>query len=76
MTRDEGETAVAMAIRVSPISGADVGAVADFLHTNLNARVTAEAWARAMDVPWKVDAPNHGFMLVEDGAVIGAYLAF
>jgi hypothetical protein len=65
-----------MAIRVSPISGADVGAVAEFLHTNLNSRVSAEAWARAMDVPWKVDAPNHGFMLVEEGAVVGAYLAF
>lgn len=65
-----------MAIRVSPISGADVGAVAEFLHANLNSRVSADAWARAMDVPWKVDAPNHGFMLVEDGAVVGAYLAF
>jgi hypothetical protein len=65
-----------MAIRVSPISGADVGAVAEFLHANLNSRVSADAWASAMDVPWKVDAPNHGFMLIEDGAVVGAYLAF
>jgi hypothetical protein len=65
-----------MAIRVSPISGADVGAVAEFLHANLNSRVPAAAWARAMDVPWKVDAPNHGFMLFEDGTVVGAYLAF
>jgi hypothetical protein len=65
-----------MAIRVSPISGADVGAVAEFLHANLNSRVSADAWASAMDVPWKVDAPNHGFMLLEDGAVVGAYLAF
>jgi hypothetical protein len=65
-----------MAIRVSPISGADVGAVAQFLHANLNSRVSADAWASAMDVPWKVDAPNHGFMLLDDGAVVGAYLAF
>jgi hypothetical protein len=38
--------------------------------------VAAESWAEAMHVPWTVDAPNHGFMLVEDGAVVGAYLAF
>lgn len=29
-----------------------------------------------MRVPWKVDAPNHGFMLRAGDAVVGAYLAF
>ena len=66
-----------MAVRVTPITGADVNAVAGFLHSELNQRVPAAAWARAVDVPWKVDAPNHGFMLVtETGEVVGAYLAF
>lgn len=65
-----------MAIRVAPITDPDVPAVAGFLHRDLNARVSADAWARALDVPWKVDAPNRGFMLVDDdGGVQGAYLA-
>jgi hypothetical protein len=66
-----------MAVRVTPITGADVNAVAGFLHSELNQRVPAGAWVRAVQVPWAVDAPNHGFMLVTDtGEVVGAYLAF
>ena len=41
-----------------------------------NPRVTAEAWAEGIGVRWVSDAPNHGFMLVEDGAVVGANIAF
>jgi hypothetical protein len=70
-----------MAVRVTPITGADVNAVADFLHRELNQRVPADAWVRAVNVPWRVTsgaaAPNHGFMLrTDDGEVVGAYLAF
>lgn len=66
-----------MAIRVTPIVDADVPAVARFLHTHLNTRVPAASWQRAMRVPWRVAAPNHGFMLRDDaGEVLGAYLAF
>jgi len=51
--------------------------VAEFLHAHLNSRVSADSWRRALDVPWKVDAPNHGFMLVDDNQnVVGALLAF
>jgi hypothetical protein len=66
-----------MALEVAPITTTDVPAVARFLHENLNDRVTPEAWERAVQVPWKVSAPNHGFLLRDaDGAVVGAYLAF
>jgi hypothetical protein len=65
-----------MAIRISPIAGSDVRAVAEFLHAHLNQRVPAEAWERSMTVPWRVTAPNHGFMLLDGDAVVGAYLAF
>ena len=50
--------------------------VADFLHANLNTRVPASVWRRAMSVPWKVEAPNHGFMLRDGQRVVGVYLAF
>jgi len=66
-----------MAVRVAPITAADIPAVARFLHKNLNARVSAEAWEQALLVPWKVSAPNHGFLLHDDDTgVVGAYLAF
>ena len=46
-------------------------------NANLNPRVTADQWARAIHVPWTVDAPNAGFMLLDDDdEVVGAYLAF
>jgi hypothetical protein len=53
-----------------------VRAAAGFLHSHLNARVPAAAWERAAQPPWSVDEPNHGFMLVDDGAIVGVHLAF
>jgi hypothetical protein len=65
-----------MTVRLAPIESADVQAVAEFLHAQLNSRVSAGAWQAALSVPWKVDSPNAGFMLTDEGAVVGAYLAF
>jgi hypothetical protein len=64
------------ALAVCPITDSDRRPVAEFLHAHLSERVTADAWARSMVVPWKVDAPNHGFQLLDGAAVVGAYLAF
>jgi hypothetical protein len=69
-------TAIRTGLRVAPITHDDIGRVAAFLHTNLNMRVSEERWARAIDVPWSVDSPNAGFMLVDGDAVVGAHLAF
>jgi hypothetical protein len=63
-------------VRVRPITDDDVGRVAQFLHANLNDRVRPASWARALDVPWSVDSPNAGYMLVDGDAVVGAHLAF
>ncbi len=65
-----------MSTQVRPIATADVRAVGEFLHAHLNSRVTADAWARCIEVPWTVDQPNMGFMLVADESVVGAHLAF
>jgi hypothetical protein len=72
-----------MTVHVRPITDEDIATVARFLHTNLNPRVPVDAWARATDVPWRVEAPNRGFLLYDDGPdrpdedrVVGAYLAF
>ena len=65
-----------MTVALAPITDADVVVVAHFLHTNLNKRVSPSTWSRVMSVPWKVDAPNHGFMLRDGQRVVGTYLAF
>ena len=66
-----------MAVKVVPITLADAQRVGEFLNTHLNARVTADGWARSLHVPWSVDQPNAGFMLLdEDGEIAGAHLAF
>lgn len=61
---------------LAPIADADVGAVAEFLHEHLNSRLSPAQWARCAIPPWSVEAPNHGFMLRQRGAVVGVYLAF
>ena len=63
-------------INAVPITDADVRRVGEFLHVHLNRRVTADQWARAINVPWAVDKPNNGFMLLDDDVVVGAQLAF
>jgi hypothetical protein len=64
------------AVRIAPITAAYIGQVAEFLHANLNQGVATEHWAKAIDVPWKVDQPNAGFMLVDAGQIVGVQLAF
>jgi len=63
-------------VQVRPIGDADREAVGVFLEANLNSRVPAAAWARALDVPWQVDRPNAGFMLVKGDDVVGVQVAF
>ena len=61
---------------VAPIADGDVAEAAAFLHTHLNPRVDEATWAAAMRPPWHIEAPNHGFILRRDGAVLGVLLAF
>jgi len=63
-----------MTVDISPITDADIAAVADFLHVNYQDRVP---WASSrLAGPWKVEAPNHGFMLRNGQRIVGAHLAF
>jgi hypothetical protein len=65
-----------MSVKIAPIRSADVPAVAEFLHAHLNARISAAGWQAAMRVPWRVDAPNYGFLLTENDGIVGVHLAF
>jgi hypothetical protein len=64
------------AVRVAPITDGEVRRAAEFLHANLNPRMSAVDWARAVDVPWAVERPNAGFMLLHGDEVVGVQLAF
>jgi hypothetical protein len=62
-----------VAVELTPITDTDVAAVADFLHANHNDRVP---WALSCSIaPWKVEAPNHGFMIRDGQRVVGTLLA-
>ena len=57
------------------IGADDIGSVAEFLHANHDGRVSVSSWEGAMSPPWDTFQPNHGFLLEEDGHVVGAHLA-
>jgi hypothetical protein len=63
-------------VEVQAIGRADLPAVAQFMHEQLNRRVPVSAWVSGVDTPWAAERPNAGFMLLDDGAVVGAHLAF
>jgi len=63
-----------MTVEVAPITDAGMPAVEDLLHANFDDHVP---WTRTcLALPWKVNAPNHGFMLRDGQRVVGALLAF
>jgi hypothetical protein len=64
------------AVELTPITDADVPAVADFFHAHLNDRVPLATWIAAMSAPWRAEAPNRGFMLRDGQHIVGAQLAF
>jgi hypothetical protein len=63
-------------VELRPIADADVPRVAEFLQDHMEKRVPAEEWARSLDVPWRVNKPNNGFMLLDDGRLVGAHVAY
>ena len=63
-------------VAARPILPDDVPAVAAFLHANLNQRVPAAAWERAVDVPWSAEQPNAGYVLLDGETIVGVHLAF
>jgi hypothetical protein len=63
-------------VDVRPIADDDLLAVGEFLHEHLNPRVPVTAWMRAVGVPWTVEAPNAGFMLLDGDDIVGVHLAY
>ena len=70
-----GSMAGAGAVKVEPITDSDVRTVAEFLHREMSSALSESDWHRAMTAPWDAEQPNHGYLLRENGRVVGAYLA-
>ena len=67
------ESVRVMTVELAPITDADMASVAEFLHANHNDRVP---WVQSCSAaPWKVEAPNHGFMIRDGQRVVGTLLA-
>ncbi len=66
----------AAAAELHPITRADVPAVAQFLHAELNTRIASAEWEAAIAPPWSCSRPNHGFLLRAGERIVGVYLAF
>lgn len=63
-------------VSTHPITPEDATSVSEFLHANLNERVSAAAWKNLILPPWRHAGPNHGFQLVAgDGTIAGVYVA-
>ncbi|MDQ0371974.1 hypothetical protein [Cellulomonas humilata] len=63
-------------VRLSPVDDGNLPEIARFLHENLNSRLSADAWARALAPTWRTAEPTHGFGLWADGVLVGVYAAF
>jgi hypothetical protein len=64
-------------VRVEPITDVGLPQAAEFLfrQPGIADGVTPEEWAASVRPTWKIDAPNRGFMLIDDRDVVGVYLA-
>lgn len=61
-------------IEIAPITAAEAASAAQFLHDELNDGVSAAAWLALLQPPWG-GAPNHGFLLRDEGRIVGVYAA-
>jgi len=58
-------------IVVLPVSDADLPDVTQFMRQHLNSAIPQDAWTAAFRRAWLPDKPNNGFMLKDDGRIVG-----
>lgn len=62
-------------VDLAPITTDDLQRVGEFLSVHLDGSLTPAQWARSLRPTWHTDHPDHGFLLVADGLVVGVYAA-
>jgi hypothetical protein len=58
-------------IAVLPVSEKDLPEACRFLARGFQAAAAAEAWMTAFSQPWAAQQPNHGYMLQDNGRIVG-----
>lgn len=61
---------------IEPISAATLPEFAAFLTENMTVPRSAEDWQRGLSQNWSADQPNYGFLLRDQGKVVGGIGAF
>lgn len=56
---------------IEPIRDEDLNEFCVFLNANLSQRHTTENWAKAFMHDWGIQKPNNGFLLRDDGRIVG-----
>jgi hypothetical protein len=56
---------------LEPITDADLPAFCRFLTEHLSSQRSPEAWSRAFQQPWYKDKPNNGFLIRQNGRIVG-----
>lgn len=58
-------------LAIEPIRDEDLAEFCQFLNKNLSQQHTPEDWAKAFMQDWGIEKPNNGFLLRDDGRVVG-----
>ena len=61
---------------IEPITAESLPEFAAFLHANLKTSRSPEAWIEGLSKSWGMSAPNHGFMLRDEGKIVGGIGAY
>jgi hypothetical protein len=62
-------------VAVEPIAAEHLPAVAEFLRANLSSALSVAEWQAALQTHWGGVRPNHGFMLRDEGRIVGTICA-
>ena len=60
-----------MPVLIEAIDDDSLNEFCQFLYQNLSKERTVEQWMAAFQHPWASDRPNHGFMLLDQGTIVG-----
>jgi hypothetical protein len=60
---------------VTPIQQEHLEEVGQFLHENLNRKISAAAWVSSITHPWSELRPNYGMQLRDGAKLVGVFLA-
>lgn len=62
---------------IEPVTEATLSEFAHFLHTNLRqSRCSPEQWEAGLRISWNISRPNYGFVLRDNGQIVGGIGAY